>query len=124
MLRGMGWKEGTVIGKNQSGKIQAKEPTLRPKGMGLGANKMANAEKKPKDEEELKLVKGAFAKITAGLHKGTYCQVEGFDDEAGRVIVKTSVKGEVLSLNEFLVIPISKEEYQKSSKVISMFFVD
>lgn len=54
-----------------------KEPALRPKGLGLGANKMANAEKKPKTSEELELtlVKGAFAKITAGHNKGLYCQV-------------------------------------------------
>lgn len=78
MLRGMGWKDGMVIGKNQTVAPQVKEPALRPKGMGLGANKMANSENKQvrgKGEEELVLIKGAFAKITAGHHKGCYCQV-------------------------------------------------
>lgn len=54
------------------------EPTLRPKGLGLGANKMANVEKntsKNNDEKELALVKGAYAKIIAGHNKGLYCQV-------------------------------------------------
>lgn len=62
---------------NCSQKVQPKEPSLRPKGLGLGANKMANIEKKTKndDEKELALVRGAFAKITAGHHKGFYCQV-------------------------------------------------
>lgn len=47
-------------------------------------------------------------------------KVEGFDDEAGRVIVKTSLKGLILSLNEFLLELVTKDEYIKSSKVISM----
>lgn len=46
--------------------------------------------------------------------------MEGFDDEAGRVIVKTAVKGLILSLNEFLLELVTKDEYIKSSKVISM----
>lgn len=59
---------------------QTKEPTLRPKGLGLGANKMANVEKpqKTKDGTELTLKKGGFAKITAGHHKGSYCDVSIF----------------------------------------------
>lgn len=59
---------------------QTKEPTLRPKGLGLGANKMANVEKPQKTKEgtELTLKKGGFAKITAGHHKGSYCEVSVF----------------------------------------------
>lgn len=55
-----------------------KEPALRPKGMGLGANKMANSEKSKKNVDnssELVLKKGAYAKITAGHNKGSYCEV-------------------------------------------------
>lgn len=59
--------------------VATKEPPLRPKGMGLGANKMANVKKQEKkidNASELILKKGAFAKITAGSHKGLYCQVK------------------------------------------------
>lgn len=59
--------------------VKAQEPPLRPKGLGLGANKIANTEKKGSnntdDDKDLALIKGAFAKITAGQNKGLYCQV-------------------------------------------------
>lgn len=48
-------------------------------------------------------------------------QVQGLDDEAGRVIVRTALKGEVLTLHEFLVIPVTKEEYARNSKILSEF---
>lgn len=43
----------------------------------------------------------------------------GFDDESGRFIIKTAINNSNLSLNEFLVTPVTKEEYLKNSKVIS-----
>ncbi|KAK5644980.1 hypothetical protein RI129_006280 [Pyrocoelia pectoralis] len=123
MLRGMGWTEGLGIGKNNK-KIKMVEPPLRPKGMGLGATHSYKDQKaKPaldKNGKELTLCKGSFAKITDGKKKGCYCEVQGFDDEAGRIIVKTSLDGLILSLNEFLVSPVTKEEYEKSSKVINI----
>ncbi|KAB0798407.1 hypothetical protein PPYR_09400 [Photinus pyralis] len=123
MLRGMGWTEGSGIGKNNK-KIKMVEPALRPKGMGLGASQTYKDQKtKPtldKNGKELTLCKGGFAKITDGKKKGCYCEVQGFDDQAGRIIVKTSLDGLVLSLNEFLVSPVTKEEYDKSSKVINI----
>lgn len=62
-------------------KIEVKEHVLRPKGLGLGANKMANVGQQPvknSGEEELLFKKGAYAKITAGHHKSSYCQVNFF----------------------------------------------
>lgn len=98
----------------------AKLPELRPKGLGLGASKLVKTETvKDKDGKELKLVKGAFGKIIAGSHKATYCQVQGWDDNSGRIIVKTALKGEILTLNELFVIAVTKEEYSKGSKVLS-----
>jgi hypothetical protein len=51
-----------------------KVPELRPKGLGLGANKMISTSKPSqstdKDGKELQLVKGAFVVIIAGNHKG------------------------------------------------------
>lgn len=116
MLRGMGWTDTD----NSS---MASAPELRPKGLGLGANKLVKAENiqnaKDTTGNELILVKGAFAKIIAGSYKGNYCEVQGFDDEAGRIIVKTALKNEILNLNEFLLVTVTKEEFTKNSKIIS-----
>ncbi|KAF5296369.1 hypothetical protein FQR65_LT10261 [Abscondita terminalis] len=123
MLRGMGWSEGMGIGKKNKS-IQVVEPSLRPKGMGLGASIGQKKElTKPavdQNGKELILQKGCFAKIIDGKKKGFYCEVQGFDEEAGRVIIKTSLDGLILSLNEFLLTPVTKEEFSKSSKVINI----
>jgi hypothetical protein len=123
MLRGMNWKEGMPIGKRPSARTVPKVPELRPKGLGLGANKMISTSKPSqstdKDGKELQLVKGAFVVIIAGNHKGHYCQVQGLDDENSRVIVKTAITNEVLNLNEFLIVPVTNEEYAKGSKIIN-----
>jgi len=49
MLRGMGWKEGQGIGKNEK-KVAPVEATLRPKGMGLGADKSTVLQDKHKQK--------------------------------------------------------------------------
>lgn len=46
-------------------------------------------------------------------------QVQGLDEESARVIVKTTLKGEVLTVNEFLLSLVTKEEYAKYSKLLS-----
>lgn len=106
----------------------SKPPDLRPKGLGLGANRQIK-ENKPKSAvdkngKELILIKGAFAKIIAGANKGHYCEVQGLDDEGSRVIVKTSLKNEILNVNEFLLVPVTKEEFAKGCKVISKYFTN
>ncbi|KAJ3643925.1 hypothetical protein Zmor_026607 [Zophobas morio] len=123
MLRGMNWKEGMPIGKRTKKTETLKLPELRPKGLGLGANKMVNSSKPSqavdKDGKELQLVKGAFCKIIAGNHRGHYCEVQGLDDENCRAIVKTAITNEILSLNEFLIVLVNKEEFEKNSRVIN-----
>ncbi|RZB40734.1 peptidyl-prolyl cis-trans isomerase H, partial [Asbolus verrucosus] len=71
-----------------------------------------------KDGKELQLIKGAFGKIIAGNHKGHYCEVQGLDDENCRIIVKTALTNEVLSLNEFLIVPVTQQEYALGSRII------
>lgn len=98
-------------------------PELRPKGLGLGANKMVNANKPEKSLDksgkELQLVKGAFAKIIAGNHRNEYCEVQGLDDDNCRVIVKTAQTNNVLSLNEFLIVPVTQEEFSQNARILS-----
>lgn len=48
-------------------------------------------------------------------------QIEGFDEGGGRVIVKLAIGGLKMTLNEFMVQPISKEEFAQYSKVLSEF---
>ncbi|RLU17346.1 hypothetical protein DMN91_009580 [Ooceraea biroi] len=122
MLRGMGWKPGKGIGKNE--KIVASVvPELRPKGMGLGADKMALQKqngKVQKQEEELRMEKGTFIKIIAGKQSHAYGQIEGFDEDVGRLIVKMALSGDTISVNECTVQAVTKAEFIKNSKVLNV----
>lgn len=139
MLRGMGLKDEEIRAKN------AKEPELRPRGMGLGADKLAKPKKllvAPAANETLEIKKNACVRILAGKYKDLYgqviskcvlcdaesgeritrfnsLQIEGLDDHAGRVIVKMALGGAREALNEFMVQPVSKQEYAQYGKVIN-----
>ncbi|XP_043259629.1 G-patch domain and KOW motifs-containing protein-like [Colletes gigas] len=121
MLRGMGWQPGKGIGKNEK-LVAAVIPELRPKGMGLGADKVTsqkNSKDSKKPDEELKIEKGTFVKIIAGKQSNNYGQIEGFDDDAGRLIIKLALGGNSISVNEFMVQPVTKSEYSKNAKVLN-----
>ncbi|XP_076231632.1 G-patch domain and KOW motifs-containing protein-like [Calliopsis andreniformis] len=122
MLRGMGWQPGKGIGKNEK-IVSAVAPEMRPKGMGLGADKVTlqkqNTDSK-KQDEELKIEKGTFVKIIAGKQSNSYGQIEGFDDDAGRLIIKLALGGNTISVNEFMVQPVTKSEYSKNAKVLNV----
>ncbi|XP_043800097.1 G-patch domain and KOW motifs-containing protein [Apis laboriosa] len=120
MLRGMGWQPGKGIGRNEK-VVSAVIPELRPKGMGLGADKVTQQKNTDsnKQEEELKIEKGTFVKIIAGKQSNNYGQIEGFDDDAGRLIIKLALGGSIISVNEFMVQPVTKSEYSKNSKVLN-----
>ncbi|XP_012224166.2 G-patch domain and KOW motifs-containing protein [Linepithema humile] len=120
MLRGMGWKPGKGIGKNEK-IVETVVPELRPAGMGLGADKIALQKQngKVKEEEELRMEKGSFIKIIAGKQSNTYGQIEGFDQDAGRLIVKMALNGNTISVNECLIQIVTKAEYMKNSKVLN-----
>ncbi|XP_063894941.1 G-patch domain and KOW motifs-containing protein [Helicoverpa armigera] len=116
MLRGMGWtpsKEGSKY----------KQPELRPKGLGLGADKVIKKnqkeQKKDSKEEELVIVKNSFVKITTGKYAGYYGKVVSLDEDNGRVMVEIAVKKETVSLSEFMMQAVTKSEYDKESKVIN-----
>lgn len=125
MLRGMGWKPDEGIGKNKK-LVPVTAPNVRPKGMGLGADKVllasakaAKASTNSKDEEELRMAKGAYVKILAGMNKNMYGQVEGFTDDSGRVLLKMAIGGRVISVNEGTVILVSKKEYSDNGRVLN-----
>lgn len=75
MLRGMGWKDEENKKKTDA-KIDG--PTLRPKGMGLGADKMIKAKPllvEPARGEVLAIQKSASVRVLSGKHKDLYGQV-------------------------------------------------
>lgn len=74
MLRGMGYKDEVKSDK----KIASDEPMVRPKGMGLGADKMVKPKTllvAPAKDEVLEFKKGACVRILLGKHKDLYGQV-------------------------------------------------
>lgn len=89
--------------------------------MGLGADKIVLQKqdgKTQEEEQELRIQKGSFIRIIAGKRSNTYGQIEGFDD-AGRLIVKMALNGNIVSVNECIAQVVTKAEYSKNSKVLS-----
>uniref|UniRef100_A0A6P4EMH8 Splicing regulatory glutamine/lysine-rich protein 1 n=1 Tax=Drosophila rhopaloa TaxID=1041015 RepID=A0A6P4EMH8_DRORH len=120
MLRGMGWKDPPPK-KKGSGPIDD-APFLRPKGMGLGADKALKPKAllvQPEKNEVLEIKKQAYVRILGGKQKDQYGQIEGFDDHAGRVIVKMAIGGSKEAFNEFLCQPVSRKEYAQYGKCIN-----
>lgn len=75
MLRGMGFKEEpkTAAGKGDPTKVDG--PMLRPKGMGLGADKMIKAKPllvAPAKDEVLAIRKNSNVRMLTGKHKDLY----------------------------------------------------
>lgn len=76
LLRGMGWKDED--NKADSKKAVLDGPILRPKGMGLGADKVIKKQPllvAPNQSETLEIKRNACVKILAGKHKNLYATV-------------------------------------------------
>ena len=82
LLRGMGWKEGGVIGKRKDQVTKPRDVTRRPALLGLGAKEV------PGSVEEL----GAWGKAAKGKRK--------VDKTYNPVMLKNSVTGEMLTEDE------------------------
>lgn len=120
MLRGMGWHPDRGIGKKPQ-LVTTEVPLSRPRGMGLGADKVVKKPSSSGDsKKELKLEKGCFVKLIAGRLLGHYGEVKGFDEDKGRVMVKLSLLDDVQTFSEVMLDPVSKEEFDKNSKVINI----
>ena len=85
LLRGMGWKEGMGIGRNNQ-RIKPVESVARPKGLGLGADRSLAAQKggpakggggggKEGEEEPRELKAGVCCVVTGGKHRDLYGMV-------------------------------------------------
>ena len=120
MLRGMGFKEGEGIGGFKKEVVPIFDPQVRPKGLGLGASRPKKNQKVAKEgEEKLELKKGAHVKIESGVNKGLYGEVEGLDEENGRVIVKLALSKNTTSVSENIIELVSKTEFKERGKVVN-----
>jgi len=121
MLRGMGWKPGEGIGGYKKEVVQIFDPQSRPKGLGLGATRPKNDQTVVKEgEEKLTLKRGAFVLIEGGAKRGMYGEVEGLDEENGRVLLKMGVGKEVVSISENIIKLVTKEEFKERGKVLNL----
>ncbi|KAF7282621.1 hypothetical protein GWI33_002339 [Rhynchophorus ferrugineus] len=117
-------ENGTTTDGNKISVLPLKSENLILEGVWVGKMVCLLSEK-PKQNatdkagKELTLVKGSYAKIIAGGEKGNYCVIQGFDEDAGRVIVKVHPKGNILNINEFMLVPVDKEEFLRGSKVLN-----
>ncbi|XP_041358208.1 G-patch domain and KOW motifs-containing protein-like [Gigantopelta aegis] len=123
MLRGMGWKEGEGLGKDKS-VIDPVNAVLRPKGLGLGADKRQHAKNEIKgcdenNEESLTYKKGAFCVLTKGPQKDFYGIIEGIDEDNARVMVKLALSGHTATLSQYGIQLVGQKEYEKYSKYLN-----
>jgi len=125
MLRGMGWKEKEGIGKNKQ-KIEEIRPTVRPKGLGLGAipaaMKKAEIREENKNGVVLEMRKGAYVEIEHGPYKGRYGKVLSIDGDMGRVTVQWALgkHGPPSEIMEGFTKVVSKKVYDDRGKDISL----
>merc|ERR1712233_213645 len=121
MLRGMGWKPGDGIGGYKKQVVPIFDPQSRPKGLGLGATRPKADQTVVKEgEEKLTLKRGAFVLVEGGAKRGLYGEVEGLDEENGRVLLKMGVGKEIASVSENVIKLVTKTEFKEKGKVLNL----
>ncbi|XP_056130592.1 G-patch domain and KOW motifs-containing protein [Lampris incognitus] len=132
MLKGMGWKEGEGIGRTFKQNIKPIEHQLRPKGLGLGADRSAIRDLEPsrrrrppkpgeeqEKEEALVLGPGGCVLVESGAHKDLYGKIEGVDPDNARVVVKLAIGGKTATISQYALKLVDRKEYEKYSKDLS-----
>ncbi|OBS81144.1 hypothetical protein A6R68_20666 [Neotoma lepida] len=127
MLRGMGWKPGKGIGSTFSQVVKPRVNSLRPKGLGLGANLMeAQAltstgsrhpprpdgdQKKDKEGQPQGLIPGGAVVVLSGPYRGLYGKVEGLDPDNVRAMIRLAVGNRIVTVSEYCLQPVSQQEF-------------
>ncbi|XP_028626670.1 G-patch domain and KOW motifs-containing protein isoform X2 [Grammomys surdaster] len=127
MLRGMGWKPGKGIGNTFSQVVKPRVNSIRPKGLGLGANLMeAQAlastgshhpprpdgdREKDKEDQPQGLIHGGAVVVLSGPCRGLYGKVEGLDPDNVRAMVRLAVGNRIVTVSEYCLRPVSQQEY-------------
>ncbi|KAK2840786.1 hypothetical protein Q7C36_012365 [Tachysurus vachellii] len=133
MLKGMGWKQGEGIGRTFKQDVKPIEHQLRPKGLGLGADRSAikdlepsrprrppkPGEQRDKDDEGLVLGPGGCVLVQTGAHKDLYGKIEGVDTDNARVVVKLAIGGKSVTISQYTLRLVPQKEYDKYSKDLS-----
>ncbi|KAM9577023.1 G-patch domain and KOW motifs-containing protein isoform 1-T1 [Trichechus inunguis] len=135
MLRGMGWKPGEGIGRTFNQVVKPRVNSLRPKGLGLGANlteaqalastgphrlpKPDEEQEKEKEDQPQGLVPGGAVVVLSGPHRGVYGKVEGLDPDNVRAMVRLAAGSRVVTVSEYCLRPVSQQEFDKNSSDLS-----
>ncbi|KAK3540244.1 hypothetical protein QTP70_028430 [Hemibagrus guttatus] len=133
MLKGMGWNQGEGIGRTFKQDVKPIEHQLRPKGLGLGADRSAikdlqpsgpkrppkPGEQRDKDDEGLVLGPGGCVLVQTGAHEDLYGKIEGLDTDNARVVVKLAIGGKLVTISQHSIRLVPQKEYDKYSKDLS-----
>ncbi|XP_041859814.1 G-patch domain and KOW motifs-containing protein [Melanotaenia boesemani] len=132
MLKGMGWNKEEGIGRTFKQDVKPIEHQLRPKGLGLGADRSAVKDLEPsrpqrppkpgdeqRKEEELVMGPGGCVLVQSGAHKDLYGKIEGVDPDNARVVVKLAIGGKTVTVSQYGVKLVGRKEYEKYSKDLS-----
>ncbi|XP_026188549.1 G-patch domain and KOW motifs-containing protein [Mastacembelus armatus] len=132
MLKGMGWTKGEGIGRTFKQDVKPIEHQLRPKGLGLGADRSAIKDLEPSrhqrplkpgdeqgKEEELVMGPGGCVLVESGAHKDLYGKIEGVDPDNARVVVKLAIGSKTVTVSQYAIKLVGRKEYEKYSKDLS-----
>ncbi|KAK2897324.1 G-patch domain and KOW motifs-containing protein [Channa argus] len=132
MLKGMGWKKEEGIGRTFKQNVKPIEHQLRPKGLGLGADRSAIKDLEPskhrrppkpgeeqEKEEELVMGPGGCVLVESGAHRELYGKIEGIDPDNARVVIKLAIGGKTVTVSQYAVKLVGRKEYEKYSKDLS-----
>uniref|UniRef100_A0A8C8YWI8 G-patch domain and KOW motifs-containing protein n=1 Tax=Prolemur simus TaxID=1328070 RepID=A0A8C8YWI8_PROSS len=130
MLRGMGWKPGEGIGRTFNQVVKPRFNSLRPKGLGLGANlteaqaltptgsshvsRPDKEQENDKEDQPQALVPGGAVVVLSGPHRGLYGKVEGLDPDNVRAMVRLAAGSRVVTVSEYCLRSVSQQEFDKN----------
>ncbi|XP_069560388.1 G-patch domain and KOW motifs-containing protein [Brachyistius frenatus] len=132
MLKGMGWNKVEGIGRTFKQDVKPIEHQLRPKGLGLGADRTAIKDLEPRKhqrppkpgdervkEEELVMGPGGCVLVESGAHRDLYGKIEGVDPDNARAMVKLAIGGKTVTISQYAIKLVGRKEYDKNSKDLS-----
>ncbi|KER22987.1 hypothetical protein T265_14733, partial [Opisthorchis viverrini] len=102
--------------------------SIRPKGLGLGADPRVLQTPKPEENDEskkkLEWTTGAHCQAVLGKYKGKYGTINGMDGDTGRVIVKFTISKEIASVLQPMLRLVPEKEYSKYANCLNQSEVD
>ncbi|XP_072423618.1 G-patch domain and KOW motifs-containing protein-like, partial [Chiloscyllium punctatum] len=128
----MGWKQGDGIGHTFKQDVKPLEHQVRPKGLGLGADRSVVQDlvdpvpkrvlkpgEERKEEQPTGLAVGSLIQICKAPHQDMYGKIEGLDPDNARLVARLAVGGQVVTVSQFSVRFVDPAEYKRYSKDLS-----